>query len=285
MRDTICEYVTGATREVKNKLEQCRIHFFESCDSNKKVAALDELDFDYHHHLIKTILTIFNVEYCRQSNGIKRFRFDMHQDSPIELEHIQARATQSLSDNVGRQRWLEWQIKFLGGLDCDLIALGRNNAGEDKKIESNLAKPEEIERLRDGYVKSCEELLTRLSESAKAGEDPIKDLFTSLYTQINSFLADTNQVDDNSIYNLALLPKDKNIKISNYEFGIKRDIIRQWLIYKDDSINYIPPATADMFLRHFSEHDIGLPWWNAEDRKGYGKVLRQVLGDLFPEWK
>lgn len=283
--DTICAYVTGGTRAVKNKLGLFRTHSFKASDKNEEITTLDELDFSYQHNLIKTILTIFNVEYCRRSDGTRRFRFDMHQDSTIELEHIQARATQSLTDNIGRRRWLEWQIKFLKELDCDLIALGRNNAGEDGQLEMRLSRPEEIKMLRDDYLKRCEEMLSRLNASTKVGDDSLKDIFANLYAQINSFLADTNQVDDNSIYNLALLPKDKNIKISNYEFGIKREMIRQWLNNNNVAINYIPPATADLFLRHFSDRDIGLPWWNSEDRKGYGKVLSQVLGDLFPEWQ
>ena len=74
--------------------------------------------------------------------------------------------------------------------------------------------------------------------------------------------------EDNSIKNLALLPKNANSSLNNKLFNGKRDKIRDWAneSWKD---YWAPPVTEAVFMKSLVNLNPNIPYWSEDDKESY----------------
>lgn len=74
--------------------------------------------------------------------------------------------------------------------------------------------------------------------------------------------------EDNSIRNLALLPKNANSSLNNKLFEGKRDAVSKWAC--DGWLYYwAPPVTEAVFMKSLPGLKMTLPYWSKEDKEAY----------------
>lgn len=74
--------------------------------------------------------------------------------------------------------------------------------------------------------------------------------------------------EDNSIRNLALLPKDANSSLNNNLFERKREAVSEWA--RNSWTEYwAPPVTEAVFMKSLPGLKMTDPYWSEEDKKAY----------------
>ena len=74
--------------------------------------------------------------------------------------------------------------------------------------------------------------------------------------------------EDNSIKNLALLPKNANSSLSNKLFNGKSNTIKLWAnqSWKD---YWVPPVTEAVFMKSLVGLNPNIPYWSEDDKESY----------------
>lgn len=232
----------------------------------KKTAGSDsaQIELDDYTYANKTrtgnLLLLFNVEYARRARNLGvKFPFHAHNGEKWSLEHINAQKVELGNNESVWREWLELHKDALEHLDL---------AKTDK----------ERAEARNELVKRCETLLNDKLNRIR---------FEELHRDIIDFFG-TNVVRQDSVENLALLDVSKNAALNNALFSIKRDKLREWLIYGQDSENpanesfYVPLGTQSVFMRHFTDGNAAGELWTEEDMAGYRKALERMLSPYWP---
>ena len=212
--------------------------FKKYLDSQIKInfQKIQYLDLQYGVQETKPVLLLYNIlTMLQNSQDGARFPFDLYKDKKIwDVEHIN-----SVKDTIpekNRQVWL-W----------------------DAKPYIDNSQPE------------AADLISRIDMFCEEDDDTI---FAKLFEDIIShFSLGEENIDDNSIANLALLGADTNRSYKNAVFPIKRKTI----IEKDKSGDFIPLCTKNVFLKYFSEYPPKISFWTQDDRLKYDEDLRKVL--------
>lgn len=85
--------------------------------------------------------------------------------------------------------------------------------------------------------------------------------------------------EDNSIYNLALLPKNANSSLNNKLFEGKRRQVCQWA--SERWVNYwVPPVTEAVFMKSLPGFKMTLPYWSEEDKTTYFTSMKEDIKDF-----
>jgi len=85
--------------------------------------------------------------------------------------------------------------------------------------------------------------------------------------------------EDNSLSNLAMLPKNANSSLNNNLFDGKRRLVIQWA--ENSWINYwVPPVTEAVFMKSLPGLSIGNPFWSEDDKKAYVKYMKSVTTEF-----
>ena len=90
--------------------------------------------------------------------------------------------------------------------------------------------------------------------------------------------------EDNSINNLALLPRDANSSFNNKLFEGKRELVVQWS--NERWITYwAPPVTEAVFMKSLTGLKMTLPYWSEEDKKAYYSSIKKTIKNFITALK
>lgn len=88
-----------------------------------------------------------------------------------------------------------------------------------------------------------------------------------------------SEVEDNSLSNMAMLPKDANSSLNNKLFDGKRSLVIQWA--ENAWIPYwAPPVTEAVFMKSLPDLSIGNLFWSEDDKKAYVKYMKSVTTEF-----
>lgn len=90
--------------------------------------------------------------------------------------------------------------------------------------------------------------------------------------------------EDNSVKNLALLPKNANSSLNNKLFEGKREAVSKWAC---DSWAYYwaPPVTEAVFMKSLPGLKMTLPYWSEEDKDSYIKSMSMNIASFIDALK
>ena len=82
--------------------------------------------------------------------------------------------------------------------------------------------------------------------------------------------------EDNSMGNLAMLPRDANSSLNNNLFVGKRNSIREWA---NDGWNpyWVPPMTEAVFMKTLNGLKVGDLYWSTDDKKAYKDEMKEYI--------
>ena len=83
-------------------------------------------------------------------------------------------------------------------------------------------------------------------------------------------------VEDNSIKNLALLPKNANASLNNKLFQGKRAEICKWA-NNSWSIYWVPPITDAVFMKSLVGLNVEQPFWSEDDKNAYFTYMKNEI--------
>ena len=118
-------------------------------------------------------------------------------------------------------------------------------------------------------------LLTKFEKDGQDSNNVFKLFYDEVYAYYNE---EDNDVDKDTIDNLALLNSGINRGYKNAPFPCKRSII----IRNDEKGVFIPLCTRNLFLKYYTGSNRGASQldmirWNDTDRKAYMEKLVQML--------
>lgn len=121
----------------------------------------------------------------------------------------------------------------------------------------------------DEYQKECNE------EKGKGkGDDWLAKKLGSRYPT----------TEDNSIGNLALLPKDANSSLNNKLFEGKREAVSEWA--RNSWTEYwAPPVTEAVFMKSLPGLKMTDPYWSEEDKKAYRNSMSKDIDSFIDKLK
>lgn len=90
--------------------------------------------------------------------------------------------------------------------------------------------------------------------------------------------------EDNSIYNLALLPRDANSSLNNKLFEGKRQQICSWASERWKTY-WIPPVTEAVFMKSLPGLKMTLPYWSQEDKEAYFSSMENTIKEFIETLK
>lgn len=90
--------------------------------------------------------------------------------------------------------------------------------------------------------------------------------------------------EDNSLQNLALLPKDANSSLNNKLFEGKRAEICDWA-KKGWATYWAPPVTEAVFMKSLCGLKMSLPYWSKEDKSKYIEAMNKDIEDFVTQLK
>ena len=187
-------------------------------------------------------LLLANVAWCSERHGVS---FDFYRCSLIDtwsIEHVHARNQRNLSE-------LEFK-----GLDFN------SDDGE--------ADEEEKEKLWKKYLEIAN----------REGKGTANDF---LREHLSSKCGYPEEDEDNSLGNLALLPRDANSCLNDKLFKGKQREILSWVFARDKSSYWAPPLTVAMFTKEVGEpKDRFLDYWSNPDREAYVKTVETTIEEF-----
>ena len=90
--------------------------------------------------------------------------------------------------------------------------------------------------------------------------------------------------EDNSVKNLALLPKNANSSLNNKLFERKREAVSKWAC--DSWTDYwAPPVTETVFMKSLPGLKMTLPYWSEEDKDSYIKSMSMNIASFIDALK
>ena len=91
--------------------------------------------------------------------------------------------------------------------------------------------------------------------------------------------------EDNSLQNLALLPKDANSSLNNKLFEGKRAEICKWANDRWGTY-WVPPVTEAVFMKSISGLKMSVPFWSdEEDKPAYIKAMTNDIKEFIQQLK
>ena len=78
--------------------------------------------------------------------------------------------------------------------------------------------------------------------------------------------------EDNTIKNLALLPKDANSSLNNKLFNGKRNAIIHWANQSWEDY-WVPPVTEAIFMKSLVGLNPNIPYWSDDDKQSYKTAM------------
>jgi len=126
------------------------------------------------------------------------------------------------------------------------------------------------------------------------GEDDSENAFNEYRTECDKGKGDDwlskklgsryPSTEDNSVKNLALLPKNANSSLNNKLFEGKREAVSKWAC--DSWTDYwAPPVTETVFMKSLPGLKMTLPYWSEEDKDSYIKSMSMNIASFIDALK
>ena len=126
------------------------------------------------------------------------------------------------------------------------------------------------------------------------GEDDSESAFDEYHTECDNGKGDDwlakklgrryPTEEDNSIRNLALLPKDANSSLNNNLFEGKRRAVSEWA--RNSWTEYwAPPVTEAVFMKSLPGLKMTDPYWSEEDKKAYRNSMSKDIDSFIDNLK
>lgn len=126
------------------------------------------------------------------------------------------------------------------------------------------------------------------------GEDDSENAFNEYRTECDKGKGDDwlskklgsryPSTEDNSVRNLALLPKNANSSLNNKLFEGKREAVSKWAC--DSWTDYwAPPVTETVFMKSLPGLKMTLPYWSEEDKDSYIKSMSMNIASFIDALK
>ena len=90
--------------------------------------------------------------------------------------------------------------------------------------------------------------------------------------------------EDNSVKNLALLPKNANSSLNNKLFEGKREAVSKWA-YDSWTDYWAPPVTEAVFMKSLPGLKMTLPYWSEEDKETYINTMSMNIASFIDALK
>ena len=91
-------------------------------------------------------------------------------------------------------------------------------------------------------------------------------------------------VEDNSVRNLALLPKNANSSLNSKLFEGKREAVSKWA-YDSWTDYWAPPVTEAVFMKSLPGLKMTLPYWSEEDKETYINTMSTNIASFIDALK
>lgn len=85
--------------------------------------------------------------------------------------------------------------------------------------------------------------------------------------------------EDNSIRNMAMLPKDANSSLNNKLFEGKRGLVIQWAENAWQPY-WAPPVTEAVFMKSLPGLTITDPFWSNRDKDAYERYMKEITAEF-----
>lgn len=251
----IREYQTNSKKEFSDYLYTNiakLIHVEENKTFKDRIApwGIKHINYiDDPDKMIKILVT-FNVEEMRKNQDeSSRFPFHLLRGKTISLEHIHP---QNLNlDNIKMDTLKTWlSVKE----EC-LKQLGKYENYSDSIIELQ------------NYIKN--------EDSYKDNKNAAQNIINQIDKEFDD-LANMDESQMHTLYNMALVDKDTNSALSNKLLDEKRDILIERHLRGE---TYVLPSTYKVFSKHYSKatKDNVLPkLWTQPDRDAYFKAIENI---------
>ncbi len=229
------------------------IHVEETKKIGKEIMpwGLERINYNEDALQMIRILVTFNVEDIRKhQDESSKFPFHLLRKYKItSLEHIHP---QNLSmDNIK----IETLKKWLETSERNLEVVGKYDIYHEK-----------IAELRK-YIKD--------EASYKKNIDVAQEIINEIDQEFND-LANMNEEQMHTLYNMSLVDKELNSALSNNLLDKKREIL---LSYQENKKKYVLPTTQKVFSKHYaptSEPNVGPELWTDPDRKAYFSAIETM---------
>lgn len=210
---------------------------------------LNLLDYKKSYAKLSRVLLLFNVlSTMGVSGGLARYPFSRHKEEDWSLEHIHAQNSESIDTT---DEWIVW-------LKEHLLLLSEVKGGDDELVVKTKAI---IEKKSELTKNTFDEYSSAILKALSSPDD--KD----------------DELNVHGIENMALLSRNINSSLNDSAFSHKRKLV----IKKDESGEYIPLCTKNVFLKYYNPEPTNFCYWDDGDRKNYVEKIRSVLTDFLPK--
>lgn len=218
---------------------------YENYRSNTE-RSFDEWTYSSDIKKIREMLLLFNIETYNKAN--MRFPFDLFKKEKWDVEHVDSQKDNNMQELDHKVVWIELVVEQLQ---------------YDPNSQARILEEK-------GHA-----LLTKFEKDGQDSNNVFKLFYDEVYAYYNE---EDNDVDKDTIDNLALLNSGINRGYKNAPFPCKRSII----IQNDEQGIFIPLCTRNLFLKYYTGSNRGASQldmirWNNTDRKAYIEKLIQML--------
>lgn len=211
-----------------------------------KERSFDEWTYSSDIKKIREMLLLFNIETYNKAN--MRFPFDLFKKEKWDVEHVDSQKDNNMQELDHKVVWIELVVEQLQ---------------YDPNSQARVLE------------EKGQALLTKFEKEGQDSNNVFKLFYDEVYAYYNE---EDNDVDKDTIDNLALLNSGINRGYKNAPFPCKRSII----IQNDEQGIFIPLCTRNLFLKYYTGSNRGASQldmirWNNTDRKAYMEKLVQML--------
>ena len=173
--------------------------------------------------------------------------------------------------------WKRWPYRYSFEMHQQVEAwsiehiFARNQKVLDEKELEEWLGNDYSKSVFDEYQKECNE---EKEKGKGKGDDWLAKKLGSRYPT----------TEDNSIGNLALLPKDANSSLNNKLFEGKREAVSEWA--RNSWTEYwAPPVTEAVFMKSLPGLKMTDPYWSEEDKKAYRNSMSKDIDSFIDKLK
>lgn len=256
----ISEIITLSKRKNKDEFLQK----LQDTIKNRINCTEDELrDLKYNNKYIYPILLLFNiVTIASDKKSNYRFPFHLFKSQQWDIEHIRSKNDKELNKPEEWKSWIKDMVTYFTSKDIDQEIVDDLT---DKRIEEQFSLKE--------LDKDVHEELRSMIIAYK--EDNIQKSIVQLSFSFfrTYFKEDKDDLDKDSIGNLALLDAYTNRSYGNAFYTLKRQRIQENGKYG----LFVPVCTTNTFMKVYSKKLENLNFWSTEDAESYTLEIINVL--------
>ena len=225
------------------KMEDFKVSIIKIIQKRYEGKEFNKFDYNCNKNELRALFVLLNLLDCNKSK--ERFRFDLYKNKSWDIEHIDSRTPNELTDVDSQKEWL------LNSYN-ELSKEGQHSF--DDFCRQKMLKKERIQSLKHFQI-MAEEILALFNQSL--GEEKIKN--------------------QDALGNLALLNTSINRSYKNAIFPVKRKTIKGFINNGDC---YVPPCTAKAFMKFYTESPSKITHWLQVDFENYSEQMKKYFDDF-----